>query len=216
MPIPTDIADELLTTTRAVRKRLDLTRPVPREVILDCIRISQQAPTGSNQQGWRWVIVTDPEKRAALAELCRAFAGGFFNGAGEEARQTGQVQNARVYDSASYLLEHLHEVPALVIPCLMGRPGYLLGTQAAFFASIYPAVWSFNLALRARGLGATLTTVHLMKEKEAAAILGVPDGATMVALLPVAYTIGDAFKPAARPPVEDITYFDQWGGQANG
>jgi nitroreductase len=214
MTIPIDIADELLTTTRAVRKRLDLTRPVPREVILECIHISQQAPTGSNQQGWRWLVVTDAAKKAALADLCRSFATGLFDTLEQNARDSGQAQTARVYSSAHYLLDHLHEVPAMVIPCQLGRPGDALGMQAAFFASIYPAVWSFNLALRARGLGATLTTIHLMHEKQAAAILGIPDDVTMTALLPVAYTIGDGFKPATRPPAEEITFFDTWGGKS--
>jgi nitroreductase len=211
LAIPIDVADELLSTTRAVRKRLDLTRPVPREVILDCIRVSQQAPTGSNQQKWRWIVVTDPGKRAALADLYRSLTGGFFPAAGEQARAAGELQTARVYDSASYLAEHLHEVPALVIPCQLGRPADMTVAQASFYASIYPAVWSFNLALRARGLGTVLTTIHLSREKDAAAILGLPDDVSQAALLPVAYTVGDDFKPASRPPVEEIVFFDEWG-----
>jgi nitroreductase len=206
-------ADELLSTTRAVRKRLDLDRAVPRDAILDCIRLSQQAPTGSNAQGWRWIVVTDAEKRAALAELYRSVAGALFPAAGDEAKRKGEVQTARVYDSAAYLAEHMHQVPALVIPCLIGRPGDLLVTQASFFGSIFPAIWSFSLALRARGLGTALTTVHLVREKEAAAILGIPDDVTQVALLPVAYAKGDVFKPALRPPAEDITFFEAWGGR---
>ncbi len=205
--------DELLSTTRAVRKRLDLHRPVPREVILECIRLSQQAPTGSNQQSWRWLVVTDPAKRAALAELYRALAKPHFPTAMDAARQTGETQTLRVYESADFLADHLHEVPALVIPCHLGRPGDMLVTQASFFGSIFPAIWSFNLALRARGLGTVLTTIHLIREKEAAAILGIPDDVTQVALLPVAYTIGDTFKPAARPPAEDITFWNEWGSR---
>jgi nitroreductase len=214
LPIPIDLADELLSTTRAVRKRLDLTRPVPRDVILDCIRLAQQAPTAGNQQGWRWLVITDPAKRAALAELYRSVAGGLFSAASENAERAGQLQTARVYNSASYLADHLHAAPALVIPCQLGRPGDQPAGQAAFFASIYPAVWSFNLALRARGLGTTLTTVHLMREQAAAALLGIPDDVTQVGLLPVAYTIGDTFKPADRPPPEEITHWDHWRTQA--
>ena len=215
LAIPIDVADELLTTTRAVRKRLDLSRPVPRQVILDCIRVSQQAPTGSNTQGWRWIVVTDPQKRAALAELYRALAHSTFPPLREQAKASGQDQTTRVYDSASYLADHLHEVPALVIPCLLGRPADMVVSQASFYASIYPAVWSFSLALRARGLGTALTTFHLAREKEAAAILGVPDDVSQAALLPVAYTIGETFKPARRPPVEDIVFFDSWGTTAD-
>lgn len=211
MTIDRQRADELLTTTRAVRKRLDLTRPVPREVILDCIRISQQAPTASNTQKWRWLIVTDAAKKQALAEIYRSVYAGFFADAVNQARDAGDAQTARVYDSASYLADHLHEAPALVIPCLAERPPLeILAATASYFASIYPAVWSFILALRARGLGSVLTTIHLLRERDAAALLGISEDVTQLALLPVAYTIGDAFKPADRPPPESITSFDSW------
>lgn len=203
-------ADELLSTTRAVRKRLDLSRPVPRQVILDCIRLAQQAPTGGNVQTWRWIVVTDPAKRRALAELYRQAAGDYFLQARAKAEAKGKGQTARVYDSAQYLADHFHEVPALVIPCLLGRPPEDGATAAGFFASIYPAVWSFNLALRARGLGTALTTLYLRHEREAAKILRIPDNVTQAALLPVAYTLGDTFKPADRPPPESVTFFDEW------
>lgn len=211
MTIHRDCADELLTTTRAVRKRLDLTRPVPRELILECIRISQQAPTASNTQHWRWLVVTDPAKKQALRDLYRGVSSGFFADAAAQAAASGQKQTARVYDSAGYLADHLHEVPALVIPCLVGRPPEeILAATASYYASIYPAVWSFCLAARARGLGTVLTTIHLLNEKSAADLLGIPDDVTQLGMLPVAYTIGDEFKPAARPPAESITSFDQW------
>ena len=204
-------ADELLSTTRAVRKRLDLTRPVPREVILDCIRISQQAPTGSNSQGWRWVVVTDPAKKKALGDIYRDVSTPYFTQATEQAKTSGAAQTSRVFDSATYMAEHMHEAPMLVIPCLIGRPqGDNSASWAGFFASIYPAVWNFNLALRARGLGAVLTTLHLMREKDAAAVLGIPDNVTQAAMMPVGYTVGDTFRPADRPPPETITAFDQW------
>ena len=206
-------ADELLSTTRAVRKRLDFSRPVDRSVILDCIRLAQQAPTASNQQTWRWLVVTDPAKRRALGDLYRQCAGDYFMKAQGHAQTSGQDQTARVYDSAQYLIDHLHEAPALVIPCLLGRPpeGPGVAGVGAFFASIYPAVWSFSLALRARGLGSVMTTIHLVREAEAAKILGIPDNVTQTALLPVAYTLGDTFKPANRPPPETVTFWDQWG-----
>lgn len=207
-----ECADELLSTTRAVRKRLDFSRPVARQVILDCIRIAQQAPTGSNRQTWRWLVVTDAAKRQGLAELYRRTAADYFPLAREQATAAGQAQTARVYDSAQYLADHLHEAPAHVIPCLLGRPPEGAGARVGgFFASIYPAVWSFNLALRARGLGTALTTLHLLREQEAAELLGIPADVTQAALLPVAYTIGERFRPAARPPPESITFFDQWG-----
>jgi nitroreductase len=206
-----DIAmtDELLATTRAVRKRLDLDKPVPREVINECLELAVQAPTGSNSQSWRWLVVEDADKRRALADLYRKGGEAYLSAAGEQAADD---QTKRVFGSAVYLMEHMHEVPVHVIPCVQGRPGpetpmVMLG---GLFGSIFPAVWSFQLALRSRGLGSALTTLHLIHEKEAAEILGIPDDVMQVALLPVAYTLGTDFKRAERPPVADITHWDTW------
>ena len=208
MPLDIETCDELLSTTRAVRKRLDLTRPVPRDVIEACLELAVQAPTGSNSQNWRWLVVDDADKRRALADLYRRGGEGYLTGAG----QTAEGQTARVFSSALYLMEHLAEVPVHVIPCLAGRPPEGAGvTQlGGYFASIYPAVWSFQLALRARGLGTCLTTLHLGFEKEAAEILGIPDDVVQTALLPVAYTLGTDFKRASRPPVAGITHWNAW------
>ncbi|MFP6815453.1 MAG: nitroreductase family protein [Pseudomonadales bacterium] len=209
-----DIAmtDELLATTRAVRKRLDLTRPVPREVINECLELAVQAPTGSNSQGWRWVIVDDADKRKALADLYRKGAGEYLAAASAQADEGGDAQTQRVFSSAMYLADHLEEVPVHVIPCLAGRPAE--NTPQAMYAgtygSIFPAVWSFQLALRSRGLGSALTTLHLIHEKEAAEVLGLPDSVLQVALLPVAYTVGTDFKRASRPPVSEITHWNTW------
>ena len=215
-PAPFDLAetDRLLTTTRAVRKRLDMDRPVPREVILDCIRISQQAPTGSNQQGWRWVIVTDPDKKAALAELYRKGGAAYLESARANI-QPGQEQTGRVMESAAWLADNLEKSPVLVVPCIKGRPpaGAPPIMAAVLGGSIFPAVWSFQLALRARGLGSVITSFHLLFEKEAADLLGIPDDVLQVALLPVAYTKGTDFKPAARPPVEHIVHWEKWGNK---
>ncbi len=209
MNLDLETCDELLATTRAVRKRLDLTRPVPRAVIEECLELAVQAPTGSNSQTWRWVVVDDAEKRQALADLYRRGAEAYLPVAAKRA----EGQTARVFDSALYLMEHLHEVPVHVIPCMAGRPGAGAGVVqlGGYFASIYPAVWSFQLALRARGLGSCLTTLHLGAEKEAAEILGIPDDVVQTALLPVAYTIGTDFKRASRPPVAQITHWNAWG-----
>lgn len=200
--------DELLSTTRAVRRRLDLTRPVPRNTILDCIRISQQAPTASNGQTWRWMVVDDGEKRRRIAELYREAAGTMLSDNRNTAVAQGEEQTARVYESAEYLADHLHEVPIHVIACLVGRPPP--GRGQPFFASIYPAVWSFQLALRARGLGTVLTTLLSLKEREVASLLGMPTELTHCALLPVAYTLGSDFKPAQRMPVETIVHWNSW------
>ncbi|MDP7546774.1 MAG: nitroreductase family protein [Alphaproteobacteria bacterium] len=204
------VTDALLSTTRAVRKRLDLERPVPREVIDECLELSLQAPTGSNRQGWSWIVVTEGEKRAALADLYRKGAGTYLQDA---AAQGGDGQDSRVFSSALYLAERLQEVPVHVIPCINVEHLEENPPRAAWaglMGSIFPAIWSFQLALRARGLGSALTTLHLRCEDEANALLGVPDGVMQVALLPVAYTIGTDFKPAKRPPVSEITHWEQW------
>lgn len=202
-----DCADHLLSTTRAVRKRLDLHRPVEREVILDCLRLAQQAPTGSNAQTWQWVVVTDPAVRGGLAEIYADASADYF-----AQPVTGDEQTRRVRDSAVYLRDHLHEVPVHVIPCIRGRADQVPPEQAAgWYGSILPATWSFQLALRARGLGSAFTTLHLRQAARAAQLLGIPDDYTQVALLPVAYTLGTDFRPARRPPVETIVHWDGWG-----
>ena len=205
-----DTVDKLLTTTRAVRKRLDLTRPVELDVVMECLDLALQAPTGSNQQTWRWIVVTDPAVRVALADLYRNLP------ADRAPTRLGSVpppeeQQARVSDSAGYLMQHLHEVPVLVVPCVED-----VGGAAGWAPSIYPAVWSFMLALRSRGLGSVLTTVHLYRSAEAAALLGMPDGFVQSCLLPVAYFTGDDFRPADRRPVEEVTFVDHWGQQRRG
>lgn len=208
----TKMTDELLATTRAVRKRLDLNKPVPRELINECLDLAVQAPTGSNSQTWRWVVVDDADQKQALAELYRKGAGEYLTAAGEQAKEGGDAQTQRVFSSATYLMEHLHEVPMHLIPCVQGRPPepIALTMASGLYGSIYPAVWSFQLAARARGLGTALTTLHLIHEKEAAEILGLPDDVLQVALLPVAYTVGTDFKRAKRPPVAEITHWNRW------
>jgi nitroreductase len=208
-PMDITVTDHLLATTRAVRKRLDLDRPVEPEIIVDCLRLAVQSPTGSNSQGWHWIVVTDPEKRAQLKELYGAMARPYLEAQAEEA---ADPQTRKVYQSAVYLMNILDQVPVHVIPCLEG--GVTANENfagASFYGSILPAVWSFMLALRSRGLGSAWTTLHLAKEAETAELLGIPEGITQVALIPVAYTVGTDFKPAARPPVEGITYWDTWG-----
>jgi len=213
MSAPFDLneTDRLLSTTRAVRKRLDLKRSVERNVILDCIRLSQQAPTGSNGQSWRWVVVTDAGKRAELARLYREIGDQYLTMARQNIPKD-DAQTNRVYDSAFWLKDHLQEVPVHVIPCVVGRlpENAPHGMVASVYGSIFPAVWSFQLALRSRGLGSTLTTLHLFREADAAKILGIPEGVSQVALLPVAYTQGGDFKVAKRPAPETITSFDGW------
>ena len=207
--------DRLLSTTRAVRRRLDLEREVPDDILLECLRLAVQAPTGSNRQGWRWLVVRDPGKKEALAELYNRGGRDYLADAAttvEAGSQTG-----RVMDSATYLADHLAEVPVLVIPMIIGRvddgadDGVI--SPASLFGSIIPATWSFQLALRSRGLGSCYTTLHLAHEAEAAELLGIPGHITQAGMLPVAYTRGTDFKPAVRPPVEDITFLDTYRNQ---
>lgn len=207
------MTDALLSTTRAVRKRLDFERPVESSVIKDCIDLSQQAPTGSNKQGWRWIVVTDAEKRRALADLYRKGADAYLGEAKRLAEERGAAQDARVFDSAMYLAEHFQDAPVHVIPCIEAGHIAADAPRRAWIGlggSIFPAIWSFQLALRARGLGACLTTLHLGHEAEAATLLGIPDNMVQIALLPVAYTKGTDFKPAKRGPADDIIHWDGW------
>ena len=208
---PFDLAetDRLLTTSRAVRRRLDLDRPVDPAVVLDCLRIAVQAPTGSNSQTWRWVVVTDAEKRREIARHYTEVGRDYLARAAEHA---DDPQTRRVYESALALTDILPRVPVLVIPCMVGRvDGAENGIAASAYGSVMPAAWSFQLALRSRGLGSVWTTLHLFREREVAELLGIPDDVTQVALLPVAHTVGTDFRPAARPPVEEVTFWDGWG-----
>ncbi len=212
MQFDVPMTDELLSTTRAVRKRLDFDKAVPRDIIEKCIDLSQQAPTGSNSQGWRWVVVEDADKKVALAELYRKASGTYLAEAGATAKESGDSQMARVFESANYLAENIERAPVLVIPCLNARApeGTPAVAIAGMMGSIFPAVWSFQLALRARGLGSCLTSFHLRYEKKAAALLDIPDEVMQVALLPVAYTKGTDFKPARRPAPSTIIHWNKW------
>ncbi len=209
-------ADELLTTTRSVRKRLDLSRPVPQAVLEECIEIALQAPTGSNSQGWQFLFVTDAAKRKALADLYNKAFQPYLNRNDQPQYGEGDpraAQRPRVLDSAIHLAKHLHEVPVHLIPLIEGRvEGQPAFAQASVYGSILPAVWSFMLAARARGIGSAWTTLHLPFEKEAAELLEIPfERFTQVALLPVAYFTGETFSRAARIPGKRLTHWDRWG-----
>ena len=207
--------DHLLCTTRSVRKRLDLDRPVERAVIERCIDISLQSPTGSNAQGWRVIVVTDAAKRRAIAE---AYLEGFqmyqqLNLAPQFAEGDLRTeQRDRVIDSAMFLARNFHRVPLHVIYCVQGRVEEAgVAAQASIYGSVLPAAWSFMLAARARGLGSAWTTIHLFQEKRVAELLAIPDDFTQAVLLPVAHYTGDDFKPAKRVPARELTYWETWG-----
>jgi len=210
--------DEVLTTTRAVRRRLDLGRPVERALIEECLAIAQQAPSSSNRQHWSFVVVTDPHQRQALATIYRKGAERYreLMTPVYQQRAASSEQEAktvvRLMDSGQYLIDHLHEVPVHVIPCIEGRTEHQpIIMQAARWGSIMPAAWSFMLAARSRGLGSSLTSFHLFFEQEAANLLGIPYEQVMQAgLIPVAYTLGTDFNPAPRKLLESVLHSDRW------
>jgi nitroreductase len=214
-------ADELLTTTRAVRKRLDFDRPVEREIIEDCLRIALQAPTASNTQLWQWVLITEAPTREAIAAV---YAENFETYRRYIAQQVpypdGDVRGAqreRVSASAAYLAENFHRAPVMLIPCITNK---LDRAPTAFAASqwgsLLPGVWSFMLAARERGLGSAWTTIHLLNdgEQRVADILGIPfDSVTQAGLFPVAYTKGTDFQPAKRVPLEGVVHWNRWSAR---
>ncbi|GJM42497.1 MAG: putative oxidoreductase [Ardenticatenaceae bacterium] len=211
--------DKLLTTTRSVRRRLNLDRPVPPEIIEECLEIAIQAPTGSNSQGWHFMVVSDAHKIAQIGELYKQSFFIYARSNEEQIESQGSrdhdpEQRNRVVKSAVYLAQNMHKVPVMVIPCIEGRVEKLGSmAQAGLYGSILPATWSFMFALRARGLGAAWTTLHLRYEKEIAKILGIPKQITQAALLPVAYYTGDDFKPAKRVPAVEVTSWNSWGSK---
>lgn len=211
--------DELLSTTRSVRKRLDLTRPVDPALVRECIEVATQAPTGGNNQGWHFLVITDPEKKAKLAEWYAAAFQLFYGDADAAVARVDQSDQKlvdatrRVVGSAQYLAEHLAEVPVHVIPCIEGRTDVSqtpLAMQAAVWGSLLPAAWSFCLAARARGLGTCWTTLHLVQEEASRELLGLPDHVMQAALIPVAHTIGTDFQPGQRRNLDRIIHTDGW------
>jgi nitroreductase len=209
--------DELLTTTRSVRKRLDLHRPVPLELVRECLEIALQAPSGSNRQTWHWVVVLDQERRREIGEYYRRSVQAYLESSGAAGKlyaddpDRAPVQR-RVGDSVAYLGDHMGDVPVLLIPCLqIGGDGKLSDdNQAGLWGSLLPAAWSYMLAARARGLGTAWTTLHLAYESEVAQVLGLPDNVRQGALIPTAYYTGEEFRPAARQPLDEILHLDRW------
>jgi nitroreductase len=210
--------DELLSTTRAVRKRLDFSRSVDDELVRECVSLAMQSPSGSNMMTMQFVVVRDAAQRAAIGEIYRQCFGiykgmdGVYAGSIKRDSEQLQAQQDRVAASADYLSDHMGEAPVLVIPCIMGRTdGMPAMAGASMMANIMPAMWSFMLAARARSLGTCWTTVHLMMEQQAAEVLGIPfDSVQQICLSPLAYTLGTDFKPAMRPAADTVIHWDRW------
>ena len=205
--------DELLTTTRTVRKRLDLTRPVPLELVRECLEVALQAPTGSNSQGWQWLVIVDEAQRRAVGDLYRDITLGYLEaGASTRPRYADPARSAtqqRIVSSSEWLAHHMSDVPVLVLACIATGP-LTDGSQAGLWGSLLPAAWSYALAARARGLGTAWTTLHLQREAEVAEVLGIPDGYRQGVLLPTAYFTGETFKPAPRDPLDTVLHIDRW------
>jgi|TARA_B100001094_G_scaffold173338_1_gene167638 nitroreductase len=214
--------DEVLATTRAVRKRLDFDKPVEPEIIKECLEAAIQSPTGSNSQSWQWLVVTDPDQRAALAALYKqgwelyTQMEGNVETAYKGVDEDRVSQQSRVLNSATYLAENFEKVPVMMIPILPGRfEGLPSMASAAMLGSILPGAWSFMLAARERGLGTAWTTIHLMFEEQAAEVLGIDyQSYTQCALITCGYSKGTDFKPAKRPPLETVLHWDRWDGEA--
>jgi nitroreductase len=203
--------DELLTTTRSVRKRLHLQRPVPLELVRECLEVALQAPTGGNQQDWHWVVVTEPALRASI--------GGYYKRSydayrGSRRALVGQAALPatlqRVVSSSDHLAEHMGEVPVLVLACIAAAAELPAENQAGLWGSLLPAAWSYQLAARARGLGTAWTTLHLRYEREVAELLGIPPHVRQGVLLPTAYYTGETFRPASRKPLDRVLHVDRW------
>jgi nitroreductase len=218
MATPLDLTpDELLTTTRTVRRRLDLERPVERATVEECLELAFQAPNGSNQQSWDWVLVDDAPTRATMAAIYSDAMDGYVNRERPADAPTVDASSPaaqRIGTSVAYLREHFHEVPVLVVPTIRGRfEGADVFDQASRWGSILPAVWSFMLALRSRGLGSAWTTLHLHREREMADLLGIPyERVTQAGLFPVAYTVGTDFKPGDRSASPGSIRWNRWDG----
>src|SRR6201994_1756967 len=212
-------SDELLTTTRSVRKRLDLDRPVPLELVRECLDLALQAPSGSNSQGWHWLVITDPGTKQAIGDLYRRSTEKYLEirnrqmeapGAPAADSPAGQAIR-RIRDSSAYLGQHMGDVPVQVIACIEVQGEWQAGaSQTGLWGSLLPAAWSYMLACRSRELGTAWTTLHLRYETEIAALLGLPAGIRQGALIPTAYYTGDTFRPAARRPLADVLHVDHW------
>ncbi len=225
MEIPDlESVDIALTTTRSVRRRIDWERPVPPEVIERCIDIATQAPTGLNLEAWRFLVITDPAKKLRMAELYRRSFEQTAELRAEYARQAGTEPSARGQEPSASgqeppalrkahrdLADRLHEMPVLILVCMQGRPDGTLARQVGFYGSMLPAAWSLMVALRARGLGSTWTSLHLINEREAAELLGIPDDVTQTVLLPVGYMRDAVLAPAPRKGAREVTYWNEWG-----
>jgi len=211
-PFDRPTVDRLLSTTRSVRRRLDLKQPVDEATLRDCIRLAAYAPNASNAQRWRWLVVRDPERKQAIASHYRSGIQAPMQALLSQRRAAGDAEGVRHSEAVLQLAESLEEVPVLVIPCFQGeiQPESRFVDTATLFASILPAVWNFQLALHSRGLASTFTTAHLVEKEAVADLLGIPQGWLQACLIPVARLRGETLRAPKRRPVEDIIAWETW------
>jgi nitroreductase len=202
--------DWVLGTTRTVRRRLDLERPVDLGVVRECLALALQAPTGGDLQGWRWIVITDPHVKSGVRDL---YVDSLNEASGGRRPVEVVGSGDRMLDGAWHLATHLEQVPVLVMACVRGTltPNSTPAQAGTLYGSIYPAVWSLQMALRSRGLVSAMTTVHLERHAAMADLLGIPDGITQAALIPIAHLVGADLRPARRRPVSEVAYLDRWG-----
>jgi nitroreductase len=193
--------DTVLSTARSVRRKLDFDRPVPREVILECINVATQAPTGLGGESWRFVVVTEAERKQAVADVYR-----------QVLEELARVRGVEIKATQRALVDRLHEIPAMIFVCTVAEgPSPEIAGQVAYYGSVLPAAWSLMLALRARELGATWTTLLSSRQAEVGSILGIPESAVTTVMLPVGYTKGAKLRRADRRDAREVTFWDSWG-----
>ncbi len=213
---------EALYTQRALRRLKP--DPVPDDLLWRVLEAGTKAPSGSNTQVWRFLVVRDPERKRFLQERYKKAWDLYAAANAAAAAERGAPLSAddlrtqmRMVQSATHLAEHMDEAPVLLLVCMVPRPlpppaAGGRRSPAALYASIFPAVQNILLAARGMGLGATLTTLHLLYEDEIKAKLGIPDDTEAVALIPLGFPIG-RYGPTRRRPVAEVTYWDHWGAR---
>lgn len=196
-----DLVDEILSTARSVRRKLDFDKPVPREVLFDCINVAVQAPTGIAGENWRFLIVDSAEQKAAIAQIYTDVLISLMQERGMEMKPTHRA-----------LIDRLHEIPAMIFVCVDGEPlSEAVSSQVGYYGSILPAAWSLMLALRARGLGTTWTTLLSARQEDVKAVLGMPEGTIQTVMLPIGYTKGAVLKRADRLDAREVSFVNRWG-----
>jgi nitroreductase len=217
MPEFAEVADglqmplaEAMRTQRAVRRlRVD---PVDDETVLELLRLAVKAPTGSNAQGWEFMVVRSPDVKHQLARLNRQAWSLYRRFARSRAR--GDLGQARILAAVQWQADHFEDAPVIIVACLQGRGFPSNMGRTSHYGSIFPAVQNLLLAARALGLGAALTTLPLWSRTLARRTLGLPSNVTPCAVIPLGWPVGGGYGPTSRRPVEEVTHLDRYGNRA--